>query len=349
MAASLKLSRNWNKGSFNEENRCYFHNYSKIVLISGSNAKKVKVSKNFSRNFTIFSINMKNGASHDQNNHMESNVSVYGGLKWGGGGVNAPLINSHSLKPRSPSHSQNKGHHLKWTCFLPQSQDLFSICQEWRVVISSRCLILVNIDSFIGGDRDIINRRLGERRKVRVWFFFSTSFFWFGQRSANRCLMSQACQIHLGLSRTFNSLLAFQILNTALTHTDPRWHYMQRGGHAQILHVHWYMCVCVCVCDTGHRWACNLHRHAHTRLTSTRGARINKYRRERAAWTGVTPNVLYNRSSTFWTFKTLFRFSGRISICNQCLCLFFSPLISLLRRPQFLKLHHCFKLTRSDG
>lgn len=55
---------------------------------------------------------------------------------------------------------------------------LFSICQEWRVVISSHCLILLNIDGFIGGDRDIINRRLGERRKARLCFF---SFFWFGK------------------------------------------------------------------------------------------------------------------------------------------------------------------------
>lgn len=55
---------------------------------------------------------------------------------------------------------------------------LFPIYQEWRVVISSHRLILVNIDSFIGGDREIINRRLGEKRKVSLCF---SSFFWFGK------------------------------------------------------------------------------------------------------------------------------------------------------------------------
>lgn len=62
--------------------------------------------------------------------------------------------------------------------FLVFVSRVFSVCQEWNVVISSRCLRLVNIDSFIGGDRDLINRRLGDRRKISLCFF---SFFWFGK------------------------------------------------------------------------------------------------------------------------------------------------------------------------
>lgn len=61
--------------------------------------------------------------------------------------------------------------------FLVFVSRVFSICQEWNVVISSRCLRSANIDSFIGGDRDLINRRLGDRRKISLCFF---SFFWFG-------------------------------------------------------------------------------------------------------------------------------------------------------------------------
>lgn len=86
-------------------------------------------------------------------------------LAWLGGvkvsAFTARLINSQSLKPEAFA----QGHHFK-RC----PPRLFPISVERRAVISSRCLILVNIDSFIGGDREIINRRLGERRNVRVRF-----------------------------------------------------------------------------------------------------------------------------------------------------------------------------------
>ena len=39
------------------------------------------------------------------------------------------------------------------------------------VVISVHLLILVDIDSFMGGDRDVINRRLGESRIPRLSVF----------------------------------------------------------------------------------------------------------------------------------------------------------------------------------
>lgn len=123
---------------------------------------------------------------------------------------------------------------------------LFSICQEWRVVISSRCLRLVNIDSFIGGDRDIINRRLGERRKVRLCFFL---FLLVWKRSLNRCLMSRACQIHLVLSRTFNSLLAQPPLAQHIPNPTQSFNThistFTRGcthTHSQTFHMHWRMC-----------------------------------------------------------------------------------------------------------
>lgn len=55
-------------------------------------------------------------------------------------------------------------------------QALFPICGEWRAVIFSHCFILLNIDGFIRGDGDIINRRLGVRRKAQP-----PLFFWFGK------------------------------------------------------------------------------------------------------------------------------------------------------------------------
>lgn len=64
--------------------------------------------------------------------------------------------------------------------FLSFVSRVFSICHEWKVVISSRCFGLVNIDIFIGGDRDLINRRLGDREKICLCFAFF-SFFWFGK------------------------------------------------------------------------------------------------------------------------------------------------------------------------
>lgn len=107
--------------------------------------------------------------------------------------------------------------------FLSFVSRVFSICHEWKVVISSRCFGLVNIDIFIGGDRDLINRRLGDREKICLCFFL---FLLVWKGSPNRCLMSLACQIHLVLSRTFNFLLTqpppapstFQILQSFDTH-----------------------------------------------------------------------------------------------------------------------------------
>lgn len=105
---------------------------------------------------------------------------------------------------------------------------LFSICQEWRVVISSHCLRLVNIDSFIGGDRDIINRRLGERRKVSLCFF---SFFWFGTDPQIAVLWAWPAKFiwfYQGpLTPCSHSRLkpsTFQILHRALIHTFIHWH-----------------------------------------------------------------------------------------------------------------------------
>lgn len=105
---------------------------------------------------------------------------------------------------------------------------LLSISQEWRVVISSRCLRLVNIDSFIGGDRDIINRRLGERRKVSLCFF---SFFWFGKDPQISVLWvwpAKFIWFYQGpLTPCSQSRLepsTFQILHRTLIHTFLHWH-----------------------------------------------------------------------------------------------------------------------------
>lgn len=118
--------------------------------------------------------------------------------------ISAQIINSHSNLSLTANKYRPSFQINMFSFFSPRTVSRTAFNLERRVVISSRCLILVDIDSFIGRDRDIINRRLGERRKVSLCFFL---FLLVWKRSPNRCLMSRACQIYLVLSRTFNSLL----------------------------------------------------------------------------------------------------------------------------------------------
>lgn len=166
--------------------------------------------------------------------------------------ISAQIINSHSILSLA-ANKYRPSFQMDVSFFSPGLlAGLLSICQERRVVISSRCLILVNIDSFIGGDRDIINRRLGERRKVSLCFFL---FLLVWKRSPNRCLMSWACQIHLVLSRTFNSLLAqpppaqhipnpTYSFNTHICTLTWGRTYSKQTPHTQTptSHMHWHMC-----------------------------------------------------------------------------------------------------------
>lgn len=88
--------------------------------------------------------------------------------------ISAHIINSHSnlsltANKYMPSFQINM---FSFFSLRTVSRTAFNL--ERRVVISSRCLILVDIDSFIRRDRDIINRRLGERRKVSLCFSLSS-------------------------------------------------------------------------------------------------------------------------------------------------------------------------------
>lgn len=136
----------------------------------------------------------------------------------------APQLLIHTLWNSNLSHTVRKHGSVisKRTCAFPFVSKVLSIFPERGAVISSRCLRWPNIDSFTGGDRDLINRRLGDRGKK---YFYAVSLS-SGLERIHRTLSQES-----GLPNSFgfikdlqlpahakNASSAFQILRSFNTH-----------------------------------------------------------------------------------------------------------------------------------